>query len=199
MRCRMCNYDFCWVCGSFGKGDYHPNGICRPNDNWHLGIFSPDVPLSHVHSLRGALHWDRQAQEVKDRIRNVAERCQARTSFKPEDLGYPRNLSIGAVGRAEGALLEAAQILKHVHVMLHASQCEDKDMPQELDQAIKEMVRFAGGLHGLFRVAVPNDRTGVASPSGTRQLSRKVNSMAGKIVPIITRLHSALKAWGKNE
>lgn len=212
MRCRMCSMDFCWTCGSFGKGMYHQDGVpCKPRD-WHRELLTSSLnrDVHQLPFLHAAFDHNRQAHEVKERIRGVCEARKSGLGFKPQALGYPKGLSFAAALQAEGAILEAVEILKHVHVMIYVGQYHER--PQELDMAIASLSDFAARLHRILRngplaqPALPGgltvyrrlqvDREVVGKRIG---LSRKVHGIASNVIPSIVQLHSALRSWRKQD
>jgi len=167
---------------------------CQPRE-WQNELLATSLNRS-VHQLSN-LHvvfdWDRQAREVKERIKSVCDTRKTGLGFKPEALGYPRGLSYAAALQAEGALLEALEILKHVHVMIHVGQHYER--PEELNTAIASLADFARRVHRILRIRPASQM----APSRTPGLSRSVHGTASNVIPIIVRLHDALRAWHEQD
>lgn len=180
MRCRMCQYDFCWTCGSFGKGNYHEAGKPCVKSDWHLllAYITPDIVTQ---ALQHVITFGAMAHQIKDRVENFH-------TSRPHMLeyGYDTQLTSSAMLHAECAMLSASYFLTNTWLMLSSRKIRKIEFEGKL-------VHLASHVQNLGRLIRPAaDGQVVPSPLGRTHLNRNVHSMAYALIPLIQQLRSDL-------
>lgn len=123
--------------------------------------------------------------------------CEARSAGarsevgrRLEALGYPRGLTAAAALRAEGARIEAASILLHMHVMLCAG--GHTTMSNELAAAEASLSEFRIRLERLARPIRP---IGGPTPN-IRNINCRIHGASQSLTRYIRQLQSALPPEG---
>lgn len=191
----MCSMDFCWECGSYGRGEYHrPGVVCKPNDWYAHKIIASEIGNGREHAEE-ALIYDSAMQLARDRAKIAHERYMAskpgEDKFRSEALGYLQGLTIGAIMRAESMLFESAHVLMHTHMMLAAASQGAGEDPKELQKIIAGMaVRFGEVQRSIQPTNGPGSRTKISV------INRRCQGL-GSLVHDIRQLKDAVSLWRK--
>eukprot|EP00746_Dinoflagellata_sp_MGD_P164810 gnl/MRDRNA2_/MRDRNA2_93694_c0_seq1.p1 gnl/MRDRNA2_/MRDRNA2_93694_c0~~gnl/MRDRNA2_/MRDRNA2_93694_c0_seq1.p1 ORF type:complete len:700 (+),score=116.74 gnl/MRDRNA2_/MRDRNA2_93694_c0_seq1:293-2101(+) len=137
MRCRICGYDFCWTCGSFGKGNYHPPGqfTCTPTD-WHLLLpcQAGDVLVGKIYAWQNVIRFGQKLRQTRARTQNMTAG------------NYHKRLTCHAVAHAECTMLSAVHVLINTWLMVCRRKAsfeeEIKDDLQKLARHLDALERF---------------------------------------------------------
>lgn len=202
--------DFCWTCGSYGKGQYHqPGSLCTPSQ-WHIRL----LPRSHTgfadnlikpFGLGRVAQYEMEVRNARDRIKTFQDAhgasMRGEGRFSSEALGYVCGLTIATIDKAEGAQLDAARILMHTHLMLYRSeQNRFPEGPKHL-QILQAITPLDSLLYDLQRLVRPLNLGQPAQPPGSNSrnlpLNRQVQSKSHNLVPLIRQLRDSLAAWNK--
>lgn len=182
MRCRICSHDFCWTCGSFGKGTYHEVGKPCVQSDWHLGLRYNAPDMSATNALHNAVKFGAKFQQIKDRVQifqhnNCHKLC-----------GYTNRLTNNAIVHAECAMLSAVHFLTNSWVMLSSS----KVLHTELEEKLHDLARHVDDLGRGMQPAQRGPLGEQSRPPGRTCQNRNVHTRAYALVSLIRQVRNTL-------
>jgi hypothetical protein len=186
MTCRMCKYDFCWTCGSFAKGwgQVHQSGTpCRQSE-WHLTLVYNAPNMWGTDALQKAVTYGAICHQILELQKSFKE------THAPDYHGYPNHLTRNAIVHAERARLAAAHFLTNTWLMLSSKNVSCMELAEQL-QHVAGVVEILGNLLRSPPVAGQAQQGQVSSHVS----SRRVQSMAYAMVPLIQNLRHEVVTW----
>jgi len=154
MRCRMCNVNFCWQCGSFSTGlAYHQVNVpCTPNVWWTGDLAFGMTPLFSVPAL---LTLEADARASMTRLKNLAsDQCQKSLDVSMQ---YASGLTTAAIKRQERNMLEArlllmhGQLRKHLNKAQNGKSVDDSVNQEKLEKAFRALEAYISSTTAFLR------------------------------------------------
>lgn len=124
MRCRQCQNNFCWQCGSFDRTmSYHKVGVPCIAKKWWTGEMKlqDDPTLVCVPEI---VSQEMGAHATLTRMQNLHHAAARSHCLDTSSLGYARHLSVGAIMQQERNVLEAHILAMNTRLRLHLEQAK---------------------------------------------------------------------------
>lgn len=200
MKCRMCNNNFCWQCGSYSTSmNYHQPGVpCVRKQWWMKGLSVNQVAEEFV--VPHLLNVERLAQATAARLQSLRDATTSHSLkghlLDVSSCGYSSGLTVAAVVHQERNIREAYLLILHTLLSRHVNKLESaqgevagdtRAVEEGVENALNGLRQYASSMESFLMNQTPDKNR-------MKTLRKSYQRKPNRFVDLVRRLKEAFAA-----